>query len=64
MGYFSGLVALAGVGGLLLSLMDSSIHMFVMKNLGTVVSGLVFLIGVMGFAAGFNSHTHNDDSPE
>jgi hypothetical protein len=58
MGYINGLVALAGLGGMLLSMMDSSITKFLLSNLGVVISGLVFLIGAIGFFAGFNSHTH------
>ena len=64
MGYINGLVALAGLGGMLLSMMDSSISKFVISNLGVVVSGLVFLIGAIGFFAGFNNHTHTEADME
>lgn len=39
-------------------MMDASISKLVSNDAGVIVGGLVFSIGAIGFFAGFNNHTH------
>lgn len=54
MGYFSGLVALAGLAAMLFSVMDRTINVFILDNIGLTVGLILLIVGFMGFLGTFN----------
>ena len=53
MGYISGLIALIGIASISFSMLDNSLNVFILGNLG-LIFGMVFLIiGFIGFLASF-----------
>ena len=53
MGYISGLIALIGIASISFSMLDNSLNIFILGNLG-LTFGMVFLIiGFIGFLASF-----------
>ena len=57
MGYFGGLVSLAGLAVMLFSVMDRSINTFILENLGLTIGLLLLIVGFMGFLGGFKKST-------
>jgi hypothetical protein len=53
MGYISGLVALLGIGSIMLSLISGSIDAFILTHLGFTVGFILLIIGIVGFIGSF-----------
>jgi hypothetical protein len=54
MGYFSGLIALAGLAAMLFSVMDRTINVFILDNIGLTVGLILLIVGFIGFLGTFN----------
>jgi hypothetical protein len=53
MGYFSGLVALLGLASMGFSILDATLNVFILQNLGLTVGIILLIIGFIGFLGTF-----------